>query len=115
MFSATKMKKAVLAILAGAAICIACPTAGYADWDRDHHWHHDHDRNVVIAVPGLSIALGDDVFADRWNRSDYHRRAEFCHAVRHDCYEYGRYSRACHLKWRYCSPGQRDYGFYYNH
>jgi hypothetical protein len=118
MFSGIKIRKAVLAVLAGAAICIACPTAGYADWDRDHHWRHHHrdrDTNVVIAVPGLSIALGDDVFAERWNRSDYRRRSEFCHAVRHDCYMYGRYSRACHLKWRYCSPGQRDYGFYFNH
>src|SRR5690242_3144558 len=61
MFSAIKVKKAVLAALAGAAICIACPTAGHADWDDHHHWR-DHDTNVVVAIPGLSIGLGDDVF-----------------------------------------------------
>ena len=113
MFSSTNVKKAVLAVLASAAICVACPTPGHADWDHDR-WHHDRDTNVIVSVPGLSIALGDHDFAHRWDRSDYYARARFCHDVRHDCYEEGRYSRACHLKWRYCSPDQRDYGFYYN-
>ncbi len=111
MFSSAKIKKAVLAAVAGAAICVACPSPGHADWDHDRHDH----VGVAVAIPGLSIALGDDDFAHHWDRADYHARADFCHAVRHDCYEEGRYSRACHLKWRYCSPDQRDYGFYFNH
>ena len=110
-----KTKKTVLAALAGLAVCLSCPTASYADHDDWHHGH-DHDNvGVVVAAPGLVIGLGDHDFADHWNRSDYHARAEFCHDVRRDCYYEGRYSRACHLKWAYCTPDGRDYGYYYNH
>jgi hypothetical protein len=117
-----KRRRTALAAILGLAICLGYPAAGHADRDDGHRdWHHgDHDRDrdrfgVVIGVPALSLSLGDDVFAESWNRSDYEARAEFCHHVRHECYEYGHYSRACHLKWRYCSPEGRDYGFYFNH
>ena len=109
MFSG-KIKKTLLAAVAGLAVCLVCPTPGHAD-----DWHHDHDHvGIVVGAPGLVIGLGDNDFADRWGHSDYHARAEFCHDVRHDCYVEGRYSRACHLKWEYCTPDGRDYGYYFN-
>ena len=110
-----KTKKTLLAALAGLAVCLSCPTPGYADHDD---WHHDHDGGhvgIAIGIPGLAIGLGDNDFSEHWNRSDYNARASFCHDVRHDCYMEGRYSRACHLKWQYCTPDGRDYGYYYNH
>jgi hypothetical protein len=108
------MNKRLFALAVFCATAIALPASVYADRGHRGHHHHDNDTSVVIAIPGLSVALGDDVFANSWNRSAYRERAAFCHDVRRDCYFYGRHSRACHLRWKYCSPGQRDYGYYYN-
>lgn len=89
-----------LTLIAGFAV------TGHAQW-------HSQPATIV-AVPGLSIVLNDQDFNDRWNHSGYNDRARFCHDVRHDCDLEGRYSRACHLKWKYCSPQHKDYGYYYN-
>ena len=99
MFFRTSTLAALTAI--GLAAC-----AGHA-LAQPYYPHH-------MPPPGLSFALGDRDFDSRWRHSDVRERGAFCHEARRECAVDGRHSRACDLKWRYCSPQGHDYGYYYN-
>ena len=109
-----KYKKPILTVVTCLAVLMALPALGHAeDWRHDDHRYRRETTKITIA-PGLSIRLTDRDFANRWDRVDRGERGRFCRDVRRDCEWNGRYSRACQLKWRYCTPQHRDYGYYYN-
>ena len=104
-------------VLAGMLGTAAAPGIAKADWFPNSHndvVQTTTTTTAVVPAPGLVTSLGDDEFARHWSHSTYDERAHFCRVSRHDCEMDGKHSRACYLKWKYCTPQSKDYGYYYN-